>query len=125
MLPQSHVKRCSFRFYLNRKRDAQIWECLQHLEEIGYTSLQAFANDAFLSYYDWVKAGRVPYRREELKASFQEWMQEVLIETQNKVVKEVAEAADPPVGEEPKRQESPIEIEQENLDRAFDFLSTL
>gem|GEM_PF-3014437 len=136
-MPESDVKRASFRFYMNRKEDKEIWDMLRNLEAVGYASLQEFANDAFLHYYKWLLERRVPYLRNEIEAEFKRWMQEVLsleeicisragedkadgyssVETVKEAGKEIGKKA----GEEPEA----VEIEEDAINRAYDFLSTL
>jgi len=122
---------------MNRKEDKEIWDMLRNLEAVGYTSLQEFANDAFSHYYKWLLERRVPYLRSEIEADFKRWMQEVLslkeicisragedkangyssVETVKEAGKKVRKKA----GEESET----VEIEEDTMNRAYDFLSTL
>lgn len=127
------VKRASFRFYMNRKEDKEIWDMLRNLESVGYTSMQDFANDAFSCYYNWLLERRVPYLRSEIEADFKEWMREVLATEGIGVVREgqattggdLGVAAAKPDDGNIQKEEPEAAIEEDALNRAYDFLSTL
>lgn len=132
-MSEQEVKRASFRFYLNRKEDKAIWDMLRNLEPVGYTSMQEFANDAFSCYYNWLLNQRVPYLRSEIEADFKQWMREVLATEGTCVVRagqatasgDSGAAAVKPDDANMQKEEPEAAIEEDTLNRAYDFLSTL
>ena len=122
-----HIKRTSVRHNLQHEKDKESWELLYRFEDVGYQSLQAFIKDAIVHYYKWIKDGRQPYLRGDIKEGFKGWMREVLEEEQfvpgdRSVIKGKDEVASF-YGEE--TTSNNVEIKEEIMSKATDFLSTL
>lgn len=124
----SNLKRTSIRCNMSRKRDKEVWELLHNLTDTGYSSSQEFIHDALLHYYNWVLEGRVPYLRSEMEAEFKRWMGEVLTAKGVSISSEgTAGASGSPPGKMEEQAIKPkvAEIEEDAMNRAYDFLSTL
>jgi len=113
---------------MNRERDKEVWELLHNLEDTGYGSSQEFIHDALLHYYKWVSEGRVPYLRSEIEAEFKRWMGEVL-SLEGVTINQGASAGagGSPTAKKAEQEKEPgvVEIEEDAMNRAYDFLSTL